>query len=138
MCCRTAPHCPMEFFHGLLFPPSAEGVVRDFYNEEIGSYDFVSGKKKAQFYTQIKHFASIVWRKTTKIGCFQTEVDGNNCVYTVIHYKEKGSEGTPEVFKENIGDLRMYIMISRFYIWHQFSYSSTSYETCHSCHTKSF
>ncbi|XP_066935068.1 uncharacterized protein [Clytia hemisphaerica] len=105
MCCRTAPHCPREFFHGLLFPPSAEGVVRDFYNEEMKSYDFASGKKKAQFYTQIKHFTNIVWKKTSKIGCFQTKMDSNNCVYTVIHYKEKGSEGTPEIFKENVGVL---------------------------------
>ena len=105
MCCTTAPHCPREFFHGLLFPPSAEGVIRDFYNEEIDSYDFASGKKKTQYFTQIKHFTNIVWKKTTKIGCSQTKVTSKNCVYTVIHYEEKGSEGTPDDFKENVGNL---------------------------------
>lgn len=105
MCCTTAPHCPRVFFHGLLFPPSAEGVVNDFYQEEINSYDFASGKKKTQFYTQIKHFTNIVWKATTKIGCAQTAITSKNCVYTIIHYEVKGSEGSPDVFKQNVGDL---------------------------------
>lgn len=104
-CCRSRPHCPKEFFHQLAFPPSAEGVIDDFYNEEIGSYDFTAGKKKAQHYTRIKHFSNIVWKKTTKIGCAQSQISNNNCVYTVVQYKVEGSLGGPEVFKENIGDL---------------------------------
>ena len=110
MCCYTAPHCPREFFHGLLFPPSAEGVVKDFYNEEIDSYDFTSGKKKTQYFTQIKHFTNIVWRDTSKIGCYQTKVNSRGCVYTIIHYKARGSfPDQPQVFKENIGDLSMWL-----------------------------
>jgi len=107
MCCTTAPHCPREFFHGLLFPPSAEGVVNDFYKEEIGSYDFSSGQKKTQYYTQIKHFTNIVWKETTRIGCSQTKVTGKNCVYTIVHYKVKGSpdDGSPDLYKTNVRDL---------------------------------
>ena len=114
MCCTTQPHCPKEFFHGLLFPPSAEGVVKDFYDEEIDSYDFASGKKKTQYFTQIKHFTNIVWKKTTKIGCFQTPVNSRGCVYTVIHYQEKGSQpNEPDVFKANVGALSTYTVFAR-------------------------
>ena len=105
-CCRSRPHCPKEFFHNLRFPPSAEGVVRDFYDQEIGSYNFATGEKKAQQYTRIQHFANIVWKKTTKIGCAQSNIStANGCVYTVVQYKLEGSVGGPEVFKDNIGDL---------------------------------
>ena len=102
-CCRSQPHCPREFFHGLGFPPSAEGVVKDWYNQEIGNYDVDTGR--AFMNTEINHFSNIVWRNTTKIGCAQSKISSARCVFTLAVYLVEGSIGTPENFMKNIGRL---------------------------------
>lgn len=102
-CCRSQPHCPREFFHGLGFPPSAEGVVKDWYNQEIGNYDVDTGR--AFMNTEINHFSNIVWRNTTKIGCAQSKISPARCVFTLAVYLVEGSIGTPENFMKNIGRL---------------------------------
>ena len=104
-CCYSTPHCPKDFFHNLLFPPSAGGVVKDWYNQELANYDFSAGKKKTTS-SQIKHFTNIVWKKTTKIGCAQSTISGQKCIYTIVLYEEEGSTGTEEDFKKNVGSLR--------------------------------
>lgn len=101
-CCTSAPHCPKEFFHNLLFPPSAKDVVYDWYNQEVGNYNFETGSQ-ASAQSPIKHFSNIVWKNTTKIGCAQSRISFNKCVYTVVLYQVEGSIGTAEKFKENVG-----------------------------------
>jgi len=101
-CCTSEPHCPKEFFHNLLFPPSARDVVYDWYNQEVGNYNFETGSQ-ASAQSPIKHFSNIVWKNTTKIGCAQSKISFNKCVYTVVLYQVEGSIGTPEKFKENVG-----------------------------------
>ncbi|XP_057314640.1 uncharacterized protein LOC130655843 [Hydractinia symbiolongicarpus] len=103
-CCYTYPHCPRQFLHNLVFPPTASGVVKDWYNEEINHYDFANGVKTSS-YSQINHFTNIVWRKTTKIGCAQSQMTADKCVYTIVLYEEEGSFGDPENFRKNVGGL---------------------------------
>ena len=106
-CCISQPHCPKRFFHNLLFPPSAKGVVEDWYKEEISNYDFKLGQKKS-FTSDISHFSNIVWKKTKSIGCAQSKVV-SKCVFTVVIYEEEGGNGTYNDFKNNIAPLGKFV-----------------------------
>ena len=103
-CSRYAPipHCPKEFFHGLSFPPTAQSVVSDVYNEEERHYDYTAGKSKT-IYSHINHFARIVWKNTTEVGCGQSLVSDIGCVFTVMLYQIEGGVGSEDEFMKNIG-----------------------------------
>ena len=96
--------CPPDFFHGLKFPASVEDVINDFYDQEVENYNYNKGESKHP-YDSIRHFTNIVWRNTTKIGCFQSEMSSRECYYTVVFYEKEGSKGGPSAFIENVGRL---------------------------------
>ncbi|XP_012563566.3 uncharacterized protein LOC105848137 isoform X1 [Hydra vulgaris] len=102
-CCQSEPHCPKRFFHNLLFPPSAKGVVYDWYTDEIKNYDFKSGTAKLST-ADISHFSSIVWKNTKSIGCAQSKIV-SKCVFTIVIYEVEGGVGTENDFKNNIAPL---------------------------------
>ncbi len=67
----------------------------------MSNYDFERGKKKDES-EEIKHFANIVWKKTSEVGCAQSKRSKRHCIYTVTRYRE-GSVGFESDYKDNIG-----------------------------------
>ncbi|XP_031554982.1 uncharacterized protein LOC116291892 isoform X1 [Actinia tenebrosa] len=75
-------------------------VVDDWYSE-IKDYDFAAGKSRNG--GVVLHFTQVVWRKTTEMG-MATAV-GNNKVFSVARYSEKGNMLPEENFVKNVPPL---------------------------------
>ncbi len=100
-CCYSFPYCPSDFFDGLNFPPSAKGIIGNWY-KQMKNYDFAKGTKKNPS-EEIKHFTNIVWKKSTEVGCAQSKRSKKGCIYTVVRYRVQGSIGQEDDYKNNVG-----------------------------------
>lgn len=74
------------------------------YNEEEKDYNYETGKSKTIF-SHVDHFARIVWKNLTEVGCGQSLPNNLGCVFTVVlyHLDEKKEMSSGENYVKNIG-----------------------------------
>jgi hypothetical protein len=75
-------------------------VVDDWY-KEIKDYDFAQGRSKNG--KPVLHFTQIVWSQTTKMG--MATAIGNNKLFSVARYSEKGNMLPADNFVKNVPPL---------------------------------
>lgn len=83
------------------------------YNEEEKDYNYETGKSKTIF-SHVDHFARIVWKNLTEVGCGQSLPNNLGCVFTVVlyHLDEKKEMSSEENYVKNIGIPSKYCFFS--------------------------